>query len=85
MDFEELAVVLAQALGVLLLTLLVVRPERFMRLRADRHVLTLLELCRGNRGEVFRLVELEKKRAPEISEKVAYERAIKRLSRDKSR
>lgn len=85
MDAKEIGLWLAKLLGLIVLTALVARVELAKRGLKGSHVERLVSLCRGNRAEAYRLMKLEKTRAPEISEKTAYERAIARLERDRSR
>lgn len=45
----------------------------------------LLAACLGDRGKVTRLVDYEKKRSPGISDALARQRALERITRDNSR
>jgi hypothetical protein len=85
MTLADAGLWLLKALALLGFTRVVLYVERYRRVPAGSHVAELVELCRGNRGEAYRLVMLEKTRAPEISDKVAHERAIARLRRDRAR
>jgi hypothetical protein len=73
------------ALALFALTKLVLHPERYTRVPEGSDLKILIKHCRGDRGAAYRLVELEKTRAPEISEKKAIKRAIARIERDHER
>ena len=45
----------------------------------------LLELCHGDEDQVFRLIDAEKKKNPEMSNKQAARRALRSLEYDRKR
>jgi hypothetical protein len=71
-----LVVVVAAAIGLLVFLLLKKRPISEFEAR-------LLELCRGDTGQLERLIAAERRRAPRIGRALAAQRALLALERDR--